>query len=126
MVVGRTVLEIISYTDMLSLWRRGHRNGAIRKLTPIKRALFSAALSYAKMKGMIINQKLIGIVKGVAEQLKTSIGQKIFARGLLRSSEILKNSKMMRIFPFMGKWINDDAYVFWLGTEFTVRSWIFV
>lgn len=111
---------------MLSLWKRGHRNGTIRKLPILKRALFSAALSYAKMKGKIINQKLLAIIKGVADQLKMSISRKIFARGLQKASEILKNPKIVRIFPPLREWVNDDAYVFWLGMEPTVRSWIFV
>jgi hypothetical protein len=121
-------LEIISYTDMLSFWKQGQRNGVIRRLSPIKKGFFSAALNYAKIKGKITNRRLIDMIEGVVDQIRMNTGLKMLRRGLERVLGLSKNIKMMRIFPSLKKWVNDDAYVFWLGTDLFVNKklWIWV
>jgi len=65
------------------------------------------------------------MIKGMANQIMEHIGQRIFRRGLKRTREILNNVDMMQIFPFVKQWVNDESYIFWLGTELSVikRSW---
>jgi hypothetical protein len=111
---------------MLLLWRRGLRNGAIRRLHYLKRGLFSAALEYSRMTGKIINSKLVEIIEGVADRIRNSIGKKIFNHGLDRARDLVTNAKVMRTFPVIRRWVNEGPYVFWLGTELLTnrRSWI--
>jgi len=118
-------LEIISYAELLSLWRKGLRNGAFRRLPVIQRALVRAALCYSKIKGRIINPKLVGMIKGIADRIGKSLRQRIFEHGLERAF-IMLSGKCYRIFPAIRKWINDDGYILWLGTEiFTNKSvWV--
>jgi hypothetical protein len=119
-------LEFISYTEMLSLWKKGSRNGAIRRLPSLQRGLFSAALEYTRSLGNIINQQLVGMVRGVAEKFGKSLGKKIFDHGIERASAMFKNAKM-KAFPNLRRWIDCDSYIFWLGTDLFLRqrSWIY-
>ena len=118
-------LEFISYTEMLSLWKKGSRNGAIRRLPSLQRGLFSAALEYSRSIGTIVNQRLVGMVRGVAEKFGRSLGKRIFNHGVERATAMFKNVKM-KAFPNLRKWVNSDSYIFWLGTDLLVRqrSWI--
>jgi len=121
------LLQSISYAELLSLWSRGSRNGALRRMPLLKRGLFSAALEYARTVGTIVNQKLIGMIMALAERVGKSVGQKIFSHGLDRALGFIKNAKMMLMFPTVWKWISEDSFVFWLGTEILVnrRAWMY-
>ena len=119
-------LKTISHTEMLSLWRRGLRNGAIRRLHFLRRGLFSAALEYSKMAGRIVNPRLVGTIEGVADQIRNTIGRRIFRFGLNRASALEGNTKAMGTFPSLRRWMDEDSYIFWLGTELFAerRGWL--
>jgi hypothetical protein len=118
-------LDLISYAEMLSLRKRGFRNGSIQRLPLLKRGLFNAALEYAKLNGKILNQKLVGMVRSIAEIFGKGLGQRISSHGMERAMAMFRNLKMMA-FPHLRRWINCDSYLFWLGTDLLVRqrSWI--
>lgn len=86
--------------------------------------MFSAALEYSRIKGSIVNQRLVGIVRGVAEKFYKSLSQRIFNRGMERAGVMLRNRRMA-MFP-VRRWADCDSYIFWLGTDlpYRQRSWI--
>jgi hypothetical protein len=102
------------------------RNGAIQRLPAIKRGLFSAAIDYSRLFGVIRNTDLIRMLDGVAERIGKRLGRRIWDNGLSRAASFLKNGKIMRIFPSVRRWINQGDYVFWLGTTLlnNMRRWI--
>jgi len=117
-------LEVVSYTDILSLWKKSLRNGSFRRLPLIEKGIFRAALLYAKMKGKIINPRLVGMIKGVADRVCKTLRQRIFQHGLNRA-RLMLSGKCYRVFPVVRKWIDDDGYILWLGTDILVGgSWI--
>jgi hypothetical protein len=118
-------LDFISYAEMLSLQKKIFRNGAFRGLPLLQRGLFSAALEYAKLYGKIVNQRLVGMVRGVAEKFGRGLGRRIFDRGMERATAMFRNMRMVS-FPHLKRWIDCDSYLFWLGTDLLVRqrSWI--
>jgi len=119
-------LEVISYTDLLSIWKRGMRNGAFRRLPLLKRGLFRAALCYTRMIGRIINPRLVEMIKGVADRIGKGLGRRILERGMERALGFLKG-RVCRIFPAVRRWIDDNGYILWLGTDILVRrSWIVI
>ncbi|MDW7971362.1 MAG: hypothetical protein RMI53_05840 [Nitrososphaerota archaeon] len=106
----------ISHEDLLSIWKKGFRNGSIKKFSHIERAFFRAAIYYSKIKGKIINPTLISKIKELADRVLKTIGTKIFEHGLNRAQRMLLG-KTYKIFPIIRKWINEDSYIMWLGTE---------
>jgi hypothetical protein len=109
-------LDVISHAELLSLWKRGMRNGSLRRLPSIKRGLFSAAIDYSRIFGAIRNQELLRLLMGVADRIGKSLGQSIWDHGLRRALAQLRNERLRLIFP-VKQWINDDRYVLWLGTN---------
>jgi hypothetical protein len=120
------MLKNVCYADLLYLWNQGKKNGALNRLGYLKRGLFSAALEYCKMMGKIAHPWLIEVIEGIAELIRNTVGQKIFRRGINRASAMIQNTRLMKIFPSLSKWIKSDAFVFWLGTDllFQKDSWI--
>ena len=119
-------MEVISHTELVSLWKRGMRNGALRRLSPIKRGLFSAAIDYSRIFGVIRNGDLIRMIKGVADRIGKGLGQRIWEAGLARAAFMIKNAKVMKVFPSVLRWTNQDDYIFWLGTHMLTRqrAWV--
>jgi len=118
-------MKSFSYTELLALWKKGLRNGAIRKLSFLKKGLFSAALAYTKHIKNIINPKLTILIEGVADFINNSVRKRIIKCGLERAARILENTKIVHAVPAINQWVNDDSYIFWLGTAIlTKNSWI--
>ena len=117
--------KTIGYSDLLSLWTRGTRNGAIRRLGSLKKGLFRCALEYCRRLGPISNPKLIGIIEGIADRIRDTIGQRIWRRGLDLAHQWL-NGKVAALFPRVGRWLCEDPFLFWLGTDALVnqRLWV--
>ncbi len=121
-------MKSISHADLQYLWEKGRRNGALRKLSIMKRGLFSAALEYTRTVGEIVHPKLVGILQGMADLIHNTIGRRIWRRGINRAQAWLHNSKLMSIFPAITNWVSEDSYLFWLGTELLTRqrAWVFL
>jgi len=118
-------MKVISHADLHVLWVKGLRNGAFRKLSTLKKGLFSAALAYTKLRKTIINSKLIVLIEDVAAFIKNSIREKIIKCGLKRATRIVENPKITNSIPVVRQWVNCDSYIFWLGTAILEKnSWI--
>jgi hypothetical protein len=115
-------LEVISYSELISIWKRGIRNGSVQRLPLLKKGVFSAALSYSRMIGRIVNPNLIRIVKSVADLIEKGLGQRIWSKGRGKILEMLRNKTLGLIFPSLKNWATDKGYLFWLGTEALFNS----
>ena len=111
--------KAICYADLNAPFRRGLRNGNWRKLWFLDKALFRAAMGYAKQGRSIVNGKLIEKLLGLVARLKETKGMRIFKRGFERAAEMLEKGEEKRVFvwaPRLKDWLRDPAYIFWLGT----------
>ena len=109
----------ISYIDLNATFRKGLRNGNWRRLRFLDKALFRAAMGYARYGRSIINGKLVEKLLGVIEKLKEiSKGMRIFRKGFKRAAEMLEKGEEKGIFiwaPRLKDWLKDPDYIFWLG-----------
>jgi len=95
------------HEEPLRAFRRGLWNGNWRKLRGVEKALYMASLWYARIRGAIMNETLVGICAG---------GARIFKRGYEKAVELLNKGE--GIFPWASSfrgWLRDPDYVFWLG-----------
>ncbi len=78
--------------------------------------------------GEIVHPKLVGIISGMADLISNTIGRRIWRQGMKRAWAWLHNTKLMAFFPNVRKWLYEDAYIFWLGTELLAkqRAWVFL
>jgi len=68
-----------SYADLQRYWRKGLRNGNWRKLRFLDKALYRAAMGYARYGRSIANRMLVEKLLGLIERLKETKGMRIFA-----------------------------------------------
>ena len=120
-------MDVISHSELLSLWKRGMRNGALRRLPAIKRGLIRAAIDYSRLFGVIRNGDLIRMLDGLAEKIGKRLGRRIWEAGLSRAARFMRNARMMCAFPSVHRWLNQGEYIFWLGTDLLTRqrAWVY-
>ena len=118
-------LDFISYAELLSLRKKGSRNGTLHRLSSLQKGLFCAALEYSRTMGNIVNKRLIYMIRSVAEKFGLGLGRRIFNRGIERAAKMAQNPKM-GIFSLLEKWVDCAPYIFWLGTDLLTRqrSWV--
>jgi len=87
----------ISYKEILNGFRSGLRNGNWHKLDRLKKALYKATLTYAKIKGKIVNPKLTTMIKNIIQQLKNTLKTKIWKNGIKKAKQLIKTFEEKRI-----------------------------
>lgn len=114
-------MHLLSYKDLFTSFKKGLRNGNWRRLKSIDKALYRAALEYAKQneRRCVVNGTLVAKLAGLIEKLKETKGMKIFKRGFKKAVAILEKGEETGVFawaPSLKKWLKDPDYIFWLGT----------
>ena len=82
-----------SYADLQRYWRKGLRNGNWRKLRFLDKALYRAAMGYARYGRSIANRMLVEKLLGLIERLKETKGMRIFKRGFKKAVEMLEKGE---------------------------------
>ena len=111
--------KAITYADLNATFRKGLRNGNWKKLRFLDKALFRAAMGYARRGRSIVNGLLVEKLLGLAARLKETRGMRIFKKGFERAAEMLDRGEEKGVFvwaPRLKDWLRDPAYIFWLGT----------
>jgi len=112
-------MQILRHRELLTWLKKGVRNGNWRKLNRLDRALYRAAMWYAKRGGSIVDGKLVEKLLGVIERLKETKGMRIFKRGFEKAVELLEKGEEKGVFawaPSLKCWLKEPDYIFWLGT----------
>ena len=109
----------ITYKELITSFKKGVRNGNWRKLRFLDKALFRAAMGYAKRGRSIVNGLLVEKLLELAARLKETRGMRIFKRGYAKVVAMLDRGEEKGVFvwaPRLKDWLKDPSYVFWLGT----------
>ncbi|RLE90933.1 MAG: hypothetical protein DRN04_13985 [Thermoprotei archaeon] len=104
----------LSYEELRKCWVKGFRNGNVRRLSRLQRALYRACLVYARKVGRIVNEFLVGRLKPIMETLTTTFRARALRAGLERLCAILSDS-ICRWAPQVRIWAREKSYVLWLG-----------
>lgn len=108
----------MSHSYLTHFWKKGFRNGNWRKLDRIEKALYMASLSLAKMRGRIVNLRLILELRGIIDKLRETAGDRLMRTSYQRAMELYGRFAAIGLFewaPQVRSWFNDPSYVFWLG-----------
>ena len=105
---------VLTYEELRKCWVKGFRNGNIRKLNRLQRALYRACLVYARKVSRIVNEFLVGRLKPMIETLTTTFRAQAFRAGLERLRAML-SSPIVRWAPQVKIWAREESYVLWLG-----------
>jgi hypothetical protein len=110
-------MQMFTYKELLTSFRKGLRNGNWRKLRRVEQALVRASLWYTKGQGAIINETLVSKLSTLVDKLKATKGARILKRGYEKASALLSKGESVFAWALsLRKWLKDADYVFWLGT----------
>ncbi|MEM2914100.1 MAG: hypothetical protein QXH91_01670 [Candidatus Bathyarchaeia archaeon] len=105
-----------SYNELLGWIRKGYRNSSWHRLSLLERGFLRAAILYAKIKGIIVNAKVAGILSTIIEKIRTTPSTRIIQAGLAKAEQIsTQNSQVFKWCPRLREWLLDCTYIFWLG-----------
>ena len=104
----------LTYEELMRCWVKGFRNGNIRKLNRLQRALYRACLMYARKVGRIVNEFLVGQLRPIVETLKTTFKTQALRAGLERLRAML-STPLSKWAPQLRVWAHEESYVLWLG-----------
>jgi hypothetical protein len=109
-------MQMFTYKELLTSFRKGLKNGNWRKLNRLEKALVMASLWYSRVQGAIMNEMLVRKLSVLVEKLKETKGARIFKRGYEKAVELLdKGEGIFAWAPSLREWLKDVDYVFWLG-----------
>ena len=111
--------KTITYMNLNATFRKGQRTGNWRKLRFLDKALYRAAMGYARYGRSIANRMLVEKLLGLIERLKETKGMRIFKRGFEKAVAMLEKGEEKGVFlwaPRLKDWLKDPDYTFWLGT----------
>jgi len=107
---------MFTHEELLTSFRKGLRNGNWRELCRVEKALYMASMWYARVRGAILNEKLVSKLATLVDKLKTTSGARVFKRGYEKAVELLnKGESIFAWAPSFREWLKDPDYVFWLG-----------
>jgi len=109
----------ITYKELITGFKKGLRNGNWRKLRFLDKALYRAAMGYAKRGVSIVNEMLLEKLLELVARLKETKGMRIFKRGYEKAVVLLEKGEEKGVFvwaPSLRCWLKDPDYIFWLGT----------
>jgi len=104
----------LTYEELRRCWVKGLRNGNIRKLNRLQKALYRACLMYARKVGRIVNEFLVGQLRPIVETLKTTFKIQALRAGLERLRAMLSSS-LSKWAPQVRVWAREESYILWLG-----------
>ncbi len=103
----------ITHEALLRNFKKGQRNGNWRKRKYLDKALYRAAMWYAKHHS-IANAKLVEKLLGIIERLRETKGMRIFKKGLEKAVEMLGRGEEKGVFawaPRLKDRLRDKSYV---------------
>ena len=104
----------LTYKELRKCWIKGLRNGNVRKLSRLQRALYRACLMYARRVGRIVNEFLVGQLRPIVNILKVTFKVQALKAGLKRLQAMLSGS-VSEWAPQIKVWSRDETYIFWIG-----------
>lgn len=108
----------LSYSYLSFLQKKGFRNGNWHHLNCIEKALYMASLSLAKMRGRIVNSRLILELRSIIGRLRETVGERLVKVASQRAMELYARFSAVGLFewaPQVRSWFSDPDYIFWLG-----------
>jgi len=108
----------LSHDYLHSLWRKGFRNGNWRKLDRFEKALYMASLSLAKMRGRLVNSRLVLELRSIIGRLRETAGERMVRASYERAMRLYVRFVDIGLFewaPQVRSWFNDPSYILWVG-----------
>jgi hypothetical protein len=110
----------LTHRCLMTVWRRGIRNGSWSRLSVSEKALIRCALWVAKIRGSICNMRLMVQVLSVLLRLTRNCRSRIVDAGNRRAHAMLQAygqgpKPVFSWVPQLKGWLSDARYIRYLG-----------
>jgi len=105
-------------SGLLAVRRKGMRNGNWRRLSPVDRGLFRCALWVVKVRGGLVNLKLMARVLCIVLKLLEDRSMRIWKAGEMRAEELKLEFEGRGLFdwaPRVAGWLVERNFILYLG-----------
>lgn len=109
---------MLTYSELIKIQQKGVRNGAWRKLSCLDRSFFRVSILYSKLKGKIVNNYILVMLKDIIERLVLTFREKTIKISFERTRKMIETFEERKVFgwaPEFKTWINQPEFLFWLG-----------
>ncbi|MBS7658890.1 hypothetical protein KEJ20_07060 [Candidatus Bathyarchaeota archaeon] len=109
-----------TFDFLVSIKRKGLRNGNWIKLRLMDKALFNCALALAKLRGKISNMDLMVKLASIILRLKETVKTSIVKLGLAKAQALKKLYSFKGVFnwcPSLKEWLKEPNYIIYLGLK---------
>jgi len=107
----------LTYEELLNAFRKGLRNGNWKRLSRLERALYKAALCYARIRRRIVSSSLNKKLHAILDKLKETSGMRAFRRGFEKAVELIGmcGECVLGWVHTLKEWLMEPDYILWLG-----------
>ena len=107
----------LKYEELLNAFRKGLRNGNWKRLSRLERALYKAALCYARIRRIIVSSSLNKKLHAILDKLKETSGMRAFRRGFEKAVELIGmcGECVLGWVYTLKEWLMEPDYILWLG-----------
>jgi hypothetical protein len=108
----------LKFSSLLKFFLKGLRNGNWRSLGRLEKGLYICALRLAKLRGRILNVKLLMKLKAIICKLLTTPKVHILQSGEAKAKAMLKKFNEIGVLnwaPEVKNWLKDGSFIFYLG-----------
>jgi len=110
----------VTYAELSAIRERSYRNGNWRRLTRTERALYKASLGLARLRGKLVNQNLLGALRGIIEKMLRSFEGFLLELGRKKTEslkELYRRNGVFSWLPLLEGLLDDEDYILWLGNR---------
>ncbi|MGQ9513498.1 MAG: hypothetical protein ACUVTL_00330 [Thermoproteota archaeon] len=107
------MFQELNYHHLSHLWRKDFRNGNWRKLNRVEKALYMASLYLVKMRGKIVNSRLVLELQNIIGKLMETVGKRLVRSAYQRATELYQRYVSIGLFrwaPHVRSWFKDPKF----------------
>ena len=110
----------MSYGELRATLEKSYRNGNWRRLGFFERALYRAGLDLARLRGRIVNKRLLSLLRGIMGKMLRKFSDKALELGRMRAEELKRIFRRNGVFswcPLVRRLLEEKDYILWLGNR---------
>ena len=105
--------------EVLSAYQlKAVRNGNWRLLNGMQRGFYRACVVYARLRGSIVNPKLVDLLRGLIEKIRSTPKMEALNVAIIeinRMAPIYFRAGVFNWVPELQRWLQEEPYLIWLG-----------
>jgi len=114
------IRDSVSYRELKTVLEKSYRNGNWRRLNRFERALYRASLELARLRGRIVNESLLSLLRVIIRRLLKRFSDTALELGRRKAGELRKlyeGNGVFTHYPSLRRLLWERNYLLWLGSR---------